>query len=90
MKTRINIADYITVNPLVCHGKPCFKGTRIMVYLVLEMLAAGETPEQILTKAYPQLTQKHIEAALLFAAKSAEIGEKTIPFPAQFNVEVSR
>jgi len=43
-----------------------------MVYLVLEMLAAGETPEEIITNAYPQLTKKHIEAALKYAAQMAE------------------
>ena len=70
MKTRINIADYITVNPLVCHGKPCFKGTRIMVYLVLELLEAGMPVEEIIGQNYyPQLTRKHIEAALHYAGE---------------------
>ena len=68
----MNITDYITIDSGICHGKPCIKGTRIMLYLVLELLAAGETPEQIIKEAYPQITKKHIEAALLFAAKSAE------------------
>ncbi len=86
----IDIAEYITIDPNFCHGKPCFKETRIMVYLVLEMLAAGETPEQIIKNAYPQLTKGHIEAALLLAAKSTEIGEKAVPFPAQRNVEIPR
>ena len=45
-----------------------------MVYLVLEMLAAGETPEDILKNAYPQLTHKHIEAALQYAADMAQQG----------------
>lgn len=86
----MNIANYITVNPLVCHGKPCFKGTRIMVYLILEMLAAGETAEQIVKEAYPQLTKKHIEAALLFSAKTAENMEQYISFSSKHNVEISR
>ena len=47
-------------------GKPCLKGTRIPVYLVLEKLAAGETSEQILA-AYPQLTKDHLNAALQYA-----------------------
>jgi uncharacterized protein (DUF433 family) len=51
-------------------GKPCLKGTRIPVYLVLEKLAAGETAEQILT-AYPQLTREHETAALQYAAQLA-------------------
>jgi len=75
----INVAEYITVDPNVCHGKPCFKGTRIMVYLVLEMLAGGEDIN-VIKKAYPELTRQHIEAALLFAAKTTEIGERYISF----------
>lgn len=75
----IDIAKYIIVDPQVCHGKPCFKGTRIMVYLVLEMLAAGETAEDI-KKAYPGLTKEHIDAALLFAAKTTEMGERYVSF----------
>jgi uncharacterized protein (DUF433 family) len=48
-------------------GKPCLKGTRIPVYIVLEKLGAGETAEEILA-AYPQLTKAHIAAALQYAA----------------------
>ena len=48
-------------------GKPCLKGTRIPVYLVLEKLGAGETTEEILA-AYPQLTKDHITGALKYAA----------------------
>ena len=66
----MNTADYITVDPEICHGKPCFKGTRIMVYLVLELLEAGVKPEEITgPDYYPQLTDKHIEAALHYAAQ---------------------
>ena len=75
----INYTDYITVNPKVCHGQPCFKGTRIMVYLVLEMLEGGETPENIIKNAYTQLTKEHIQAALHYAAEVIKIGEY-IPF----------
>ena len=60
--------SYISVHPNICHGQPCFTGTRIMVYLVLELLEAGETPEQILA-SYPQLTKDHIQAALHYAAE---------------------
>lgn len=45
-----------------------------MVYLVLEMLAEGEGLESILKNAYPQLTKKHIEAALYYAAHMAKAG----------------
>ena len=68
------IEQYISVNPLVCHGKPCFKGTRIMVYLILEMLEAGATAEDI-RDAYPSLTPEHIKAALHYAARVLEARE---------------
>ncbi|MBU4141525.1 DUF433 domain-containing protein, partial [Patescibacteria group bacterium] len=55
----IIINKYIVANPSICHGKPTFKGTRIMVYLILEMLASGETIEEIL-EDYPALDREHI------------------------------
>jgi len=51
-------------------GKPCLKGTRIPVYLILEKLAAGETSQDILA-AYPQLKSEHIHAGLEYAARLA-------------------
>jgi uncharacterized protein (DUF433 family) len=57
----------IEIRPDVMLGKPCLKGTRIPVYLILEKLAAGESAEMIL-EAYPQLTKEHIVAALQYAA----------------------
>lgn len=72
----INIRNYISVDPNVCHGQPCFKNTRIMVYLILELLETGETPEQII-KSYPQLTHNHIKAALHLAAELFKSEEYT-------------
>ena len=69
----MTIAKYVSVNPQICHGKPCFKGTRIMVYLVLEMLEAGATLANI-QEAYPGLTAEHVKAALEFAARAVETG----------------
>ena len=66
--------DYITIDSGVCYGQPCFSGTRIMVYLVLEMLEAGETIQDIL-KAYPQLTQEHVKAAIHYAVEIVKTGE---------------
>lgn len=60
----------IEIRPDVMMGKPCFKGTRIPVYLILEKLGAEETYDQILV-AYPQLTKNHITAALQYAANLA-------------------
>lgn len=54
----------------VMMGKPCIKGTRIPVYLLLEKMAAGETSEQLLA-AYPQLTADDLRACLKYAAALA-------------------
>lgn len=72
--------NYITIDPKVAHGKPVFKGTRIMLYLVLDMLAAGETVNDAL-KAYPQLTKEAVEASLAFASFALQTGERYIEFP---------
>lgn len=70
----MNWKDFIKIDPNICHGQPCFMGTRIKVYLILEMLKAGETIQDIL-KAYPQLTPDHIKAALHYAAEVVKTGE---------------
>ena len=62
--------EHIEVRSEVMAGKPCFTGTRIPVYLILQKLAAGETADKILT-AYPQLRAEHIRAALEYAAQLA-------------------
>lgn len=71
--------DRITVNPQICHGQPCFKGTRIMVYLVLELLEAGVTPEEIRERYYPQLSLEDIRAALGYAASLIK-EQEYVPF----------
>jgi uncharacterized protein (DUF433 family) len=70
--------DYITVDPSVCHGKACIKGTRVMVSVVLDNLAAGVTPEQI-TQSYPSLTPEAIQAAVAYAAELAR--ERIVAVP---------
>ena len=62
--------ERIEAKPSVMMGKPCVKGTRIPVYLLLEKMAAGETFEQILT-AYPQLVAEDLRACLEYAAALA-------------------
>ena len=62
--------ERISVDPLVCHGKACIKGTRIMVSVVLDNLAAGVSPEEIL-KSYPSLSPEDIQAAIAYAAELA-------------------
>ncbi len=59
--------DRISVDPKICHGKPCIKGTRIMVSIVLDYLHAGESREEIL-RQYPTLDPLDINAALGYAA----------------------
>lgn len=62
--------EFIEARADVMMGKPCLKGTRIPVYLILEKLAGGETKESILG-AYPQLRSEHIRACLEYAARLA-------------------
>ena len=63
--------DYITVDPEVCHGKPCIAGTRVLVTTVLDNLAAGLDAEAIL-QSYPSLTRESVQAAVAYAAERAE------------------
>jgi uncharacterized protein (DUF433 family) len=56
----------VSVDPKVCHGKPCIKGTRIMVSIILDYLRAGEPREEIL-RQYPTLKAQDIDAALGYA-----------------------
>ena len=63
------LAQHLSVDPQIQHGKPCFRGTRIPVYLVLELLEAGVSPETITGKDYyPELTLEHVKAALHISA----------------------
>lgn len=65
-----DIGEYIAINPTVCHGKPHFRGTRILVHTILELLEARVPAAEITGKAYyPTLTERHIEAALHYASE---------------------
>lgn len=68
----------IVVNPKIMCGKPVIKGTRIPVYLILNLLAAGYTFDRII-KVYPQLTKKDIKAALEYAQAITKREEELIP-----------
>jgi uncharacterized protein (DUF433 family) len=70
--------DRISIDPNVCFGRPCIRGTRIWVSLILDFLASGETAEQIL-EAYPQLTADDVRAAIAYGAEVAR--ERVIPVP---------
>ena len=60
----------ITVNPKVCTGKPCIRGTRIYISIILDALAEGLTSEEIIDH-YPSLTADDIRAAVAYAAELA-------------------
>lgn len=72
------LLDRISIDPNICFGKPCIKGTRIWVSLILDFMADGETESQILA-AYPQLRPDDIRAALAYAAEVAR--ERIVPVP---------
>ena len=80
-----NWAERISVDPNICHGQPCIKGTRIMVWLIVSFLANGDTIETVL-EAYPSLTREDVLAALSYAAEMAR--EKFVPIPAVADVQV--
>ena len=63
-----NWRDRITVDPAVCHGKACIRGTRIMVSVLLDNIAAGTDRSAILA-SYPSLKPEDIDAALACAAR---------------------
>jgi uncharacterized protein (DUF433 family) len=60
----------ITVDPAICHGKACIKGTRIMASVVLDNLAAGQSADEIV-RLYPTLRQEDVTAAMAYAAELA-------------------
>jgi uncharacterized protein (DUF433 family) len=75
----MNWQDYVTVDPAICHGQACIKGTRIMVSVVLDNLAAGLSIKEIMT-SYPSLTPEAIQAAMAYAAELAR--ERIVVLPA--------
>ena len=71
MEMKIAWQDYIESTPIVLHGKPRIKGTRIPVGLILGYLAAERSPDQIIEE-FPDLTREHIIACLDYARDLAE------------------
>lgn len=68
--TRKELLERVTVDPGVCGGKPCIRGKRIYIAIILDSLAEGLTPEQILDH-YPSLEMDDIRAAVAYAAELA-------------------
>ncbi len=62
-----NWQERISINSKVCHGKPCIKGTRIMVSVILDNLAEGLTPDEIVAD-YSPLVLEDVQAAIAYAA----------------------
>jgi len=62
--------DEISADAAVCHGQACFKGTRVMVYVILDNLAAGIPVDRILQE-YPSLSAESVRAAIAYAADLA-------------------
>ena len=75
----MNWRDHITVNPQVCHGSACIKGTRIMVSVILDNLATGLTAEEIMN-SYPSLNENAVQAAIAYAADLSK--ERIVKIPA--------
>ncbi len=74
----MNWRDHITVDPNICHGRACIKGTRLMVSVILDNLASGIKPEEIV-HSYPSLSPEAVQASIAYAAELAR--ERVIPMP---------
>jgi len=66
------LLDRITIDPEICHGKPCIRGLRYPVEVILELVAGGATTEDIL-RDYEDLERDDVLAALAFAARLAQV-----------------
>ncbi|MDO9120132.1 MAG: DUF433 domain-containing protein [Nitrospira sp.] len=69
--------DRISIDPHICSGKPCIRGTRIMVTNILGLIAGGYTNDQIL-QTYPELTREDVASALDYASHVID-EDKVIP-----------
>ena len=68
----------ITINPAVCHGRACIRGTRVMVSVILDNIAAG-VPYAEIMRSYPAIQESDIQAALAHAAELAREGTLDLP-----------
>jgi uncharacterized protein (DUF433 family) len=76
--SREELLSRISINPNVCFGKPCIRGHRIWVSLILDFLAAGMTKEELLDE-YPQLESVDIDACIAYGAEMAR--ERFVDIP---------
>ena len=70
--------QYIVSDPMICHGKACIQGTRILVSVVLDNLATGLTTEEILA-SYPSVRSEHLQASIAYAAELVRESMVTLP-----------
>ena len=75
-----NLLDRISIDPEVCGGKPCIRGTRIWVSLVLDLLAGGMSQDELRAE-YPGLERDDVLAAIAYGAEAAR--ERIIPVPVE-------
>jgi uncharacterized protein (DUF433 family) len=75
----MNWPEHISVDPKVCHGKPCVAGTRVMVSVILDNLAGGQSVDEILA-SHPAVTAEGVRATLAYAAELAR--ERLVPLSA--------
>jgi uncharacterized protein (DUF433 family) len=75
-----NLLDRISIDPAVCGGKPCVRGTRIWVSLILDLLASGMSEAEVISQ-YPALKHEDILAALAYGAEAAR--DRVIPVPVE-------
>jgi uncharacterized protein (DUF433 family) len=68
--SRQNLLSRIMINPDICHGKPCIRGHRIWVSLILDFLTGGMTTEEILDE-YPGLEEADVRACIAYGAEMA-------------------
>ncbi len=72
----MNTTPRITIDPQICHGKPCIRGLRYPVTMVLELLASGMAHQEILAD-YPDLEEADIRACLQYAAQLSDVKTAT-------------
>ncbi|MBE9226185.1 DUF433 domain-containing protein [Phormidium sp. LEGE 05292] len=80
--TRENLLHRISIDPNICFGKPCIRGHRIWVSLILDLLAGGETIETILEE-YPGIEKEDILACIAYAAEMTRDAYVEIPIKIQ-------
>ena len=75
----MNWHNRVSVDPAICHGKACITGTRVMVSVIVDNIAAGVPRDQVL-RSYPSIRDQDIDAALQYAAELTR--ERIVPLAA--------